>query len=141
METNNRIDKIAKKVFSNDSMESTNQDFTANIMSKIIETKSTASIVVEPIISKKAWFIITAFVSAIILLSLIYIPENNSIKTANYILDFGFQELIIPNFGFNNLQINISTTSFYAIISAGFLFMIQLIIIDRKNQQQTTFKY
>ena len=128
METNDRIDKIAKQVFSNDSIEKTRQDFTSNIMAKIsVEHKTSTEI--TPLISRNTWYIISVSIIAIISYMMFNLPQSSSISLFDYIHTLDFINTISLK------SIVISNSTYYSIIAVGVLFIFQLIIIDHKNQQ------
>ncbi len=133
METDKRIDKIANSVFNKNSIESVSPDFTDNIMSEILEHKTSIATSIKPIISKSTWYLIISIITAVIVLSVVFIPEKSTLSTIIPYIDFEISRISIPNI--NYTPIDIGRTSFFSIIFFGIFFMIQLIIIDKKKQQ------
>ncbi|OYT11586.1 MAG: hypothetical protein B6I18_03625 [Bacteroidetes bacterium 4572_112] len=128
MKTDSRIDKIAKKVFSNDNIETPSLDFTSNIMVKISVEKQTST-EIAPLISRNTWYIISLIIISLISYAMLMMPQSSSISLSEYIPSFDY---------FNTLSfksIGISSITYYSIISVGVLFILQLIIIDHRNNQ------
>jgi len=128
MKTDSRIDKIAKEVFGNDNIEKPSIDFTSNIMAKISVEHQTST-EIAPLISRNTWYIISIIIVSLITYAMLMFPQNSSISLSDYIPELDF----INNLSFK--PINISKITYYSITVVGVLFILQLIIIDHRNNQ------
>jgi len=128
MKTDSRIDKIAKEVFSNDNIETPSLDFTSNIMAKISVEHQTST-EIKPLISRNTWYIISIIIISLISYAMLMFPQSSSVSISDYIPAFDY----INNLSFKS--IDISNITYYSIIVVGVLFILQLIIIDHRNNQ------
>ena len=128
MKTDSRIDKIAKEVFSNDNIETPSLDFTSNIMAKISVEQQTST-EIKPLISRNTWYIISIIIISLISYAMLMFPQSSSVSISDYIPAFDY----INNLSFKS--IGISNITYYSIIVVGVLFILQLIIIDHRNNQ------
>jgi len=120
--TEQQLDKLAKKVMQSSSLESPSIDFTANIMAKV-EASATSNITVyKPLISKRSWIII----SILLIGSLFYSVLGNNFESSGWFNNVDFS--IISN---NKITeaisgITFSKTLMYAVGLCGLMFFIQI---------------
>lgn len=60
--TEQHLDKLAKKVMQSSLRENPSLDFTAHVMAKVEAMAKSKSMVYQPLISKKAWFLISLII-------------------------------------------------------------------------------
>ncbi|WP_299437791.1 hypothetical protein [uncultured Aquimarina sp.] len=118
----NDIKKLVKEA----GVEHPSVDFLQNIMGEIKTTSVNKSLVYQPLISKKAWVVISSVVIGI-LVSLPFLSEETSILGTLDLSFFSINEYKNPfaDFKFHN-------TTMYGIIFLAILFMVQITVIKRR---------
>lgn len=61
----NELEKFVDRLMKDASLESPSPEFTANLMTKVLATEMDKATVYKPLISKKAWFIISGCIIAL----------------------------------------------------------------------------
>jgi len=119
---NKHIDDFVDKVVKESSLESPSLDFTSNIMSQIEAVSQNEITVYEPLISKRAWFII----GALILGGLTYLMLGNNLQTTGWFDDINYS--VITNNRFTEMigSVTFSRTLMYAITFFAVVFFIQI---------------
>ncbi len=120
--TEQHLDKLAKKVMQSSSLESPSLDFTANVMVQVEASAISHITVYKPLISKKAWLII----SILVIGSLSYGIFGSGLEGLGWFDNVDYS--IISN---NKVTeaisgITISKTFMYAIGLCGLLFFVQI---------------
>jgi hypothetical protein len=135
MGENKHIEEIhafTKKYVKEIPSETPSLDFTSNLMQKIGELQPFKSaITYNPLISKKAWFIVFAAIIAVVLLP--FKPNDESLFTLPEI-NFSFLEKL----SFVGLleNINVSTTTLYLVVTFSVLVCIQLFYLKGHFEKQ-----
>ena len=120
--TEQHLDKLAKKVMQSSLLESPSLDFTANIMAKVEASATSHVTVYKPLISKKAWLLI----SILVIGSLSYGIFGNGLESLGWFDSIDYS--IISN---NKVTeaisgITFSKTLMYAVGLCGLLFFVQI---------------
>ncbi len=120
--TEQHLDKLAKKVMQSSSLESPSLDFTANIMAKVEDLAISHITVYKPLISKRSWLLI----SILVIGSLSYGVFGSGLEGLGWFDTIDFS--IITN---NKVTeaisgITFSKTLMYAVGLCGLLFFVQI---------------
>jgi len=123
--TEQYLDKLAKKVMQSSLLESPSLNFTDNVMAKVEASAKSNITVYKPLISKRAWLII----SILVVSSLSYGIFGSGIESIGWFSKVDFS--IISN---NKVTeaisgITFSKTLMYAVGLCGLLFFIQIPIM------------
>ena len=119
---NKHIDSLVEKVVKESSLETPSLDFTSNIMSQIEAVQQNEITVYEPLISKRAWFII----GALILGGLTYLMLGNNLQATGWFDSINYS--VITNNRFTEMisSVTFSRTLMYAITFFAVVFFIQI---------------
>ncbi|PQJ78135.1 hypothetical protein [Polaribacter porphyrae] len=122
------LDAFAKKYVKEIKQEKPSVDFTVSLMDKIEAIKITASTKVEPLISKKVWYILF-----IVIVALFFIPFKTSNKEITILdkVDFSFLDKLTSVFAFNGFNVSISNTTVYAFLFFGVMIFLQIIFLKK----------
>ncbi len=119
------IDAFAKKYVKEIPQESPSLSFTANLMQSISQLESVKSTTrYQPLISKKAWFIVLSAVIAIL-----FIPLNSSKEGLFTLPEFNLS--FLEKFRYSGVieNLSISNTTFAITVVFGILVTIQIIYL------------
>ena len=119
---NKHIDNFVEKVVKESSLETPSLDFTSNIMSQIEAVPQNEITVYEPLISKRAWFII----GALILGGLTYLMLGNNLQTTGWFDNINYSVFTNNRFTEMISSMTFSRTSMYAITFFTVVFFIQI---------------
>jgi hypothetical protein len=120
--TEQHLDKLANKVMQSSLLESPSLDFTANIMAEV-EIYATSNITVyKPLISKRAWLLI----SILVIGSLFYAIFGSGLENLGWFNSIDYS--IISNNKVTDAisGITFSKTLMYAVGLCGLLFFVQI---------------
>ena len=125
--TEQHLDKLAKKVMQSSLLESPSLNFTAKVMAKVEASAPNHITVYKPLISKRAWFIISILVVG----CLSYGIFGSGLKSLGW-----FDSIDYSIFSENKLTnaitgITFSKTLMYAIFFFGVVFFIQIPMMKR----------
>ena len=115
-----------KKLVKEAGEEKPSVDFLQNVMGEIKATSVSKSMVYQPLISKKAWVVISLMIIGV-LVSLPFLPEGTTILNK---LDLSFFNLNKDANPFAGFKLHNSTM--YGIIFLGILFVIQITVIKKR---------
>ena len=120
--TEQHLDKLAKKVMESSLLESPSLDFTANIMARVEASVISQVTVYKPLISKRAWLLI----SILLIGSLSYGILGSGLEGLGWFDTIDFS--IISNNKVTEVisGITFSKTLIYAVGFCGLLFFIQI---------------
>lgn len=121
--TDQYLDELGKEVFENAPLESPKLDFTASVMTQISELKSSTSIVYKPLITKKGWFVIFGFVTALVLT---FAYSSNSMEPTSIFDRVNFRVLSDIKMFDTVMNLSVSKTIVYAVILFGIMFSVQI---------------
>jgi len=119
------IDRITKKIIKDAGLEQPSTDFFSNVMEAIESQSTSASMVYQPLISKKIWMLLSALIAVVLVLLFIF-PVFSETSLIN--------PITIPEqfkFSFNLPEIKLSKTTIYGV---GFLslFLLQIPFLKRQ---------
>ncbi len=119
------IDRITKKIIKDAGLEQPSSDFFSNVMEAIESETTSASMVFQPLISKKMWMLLIALTAAVLVLLFIF-PVFSESSLIN--------PITIPEqfkFDFNLPEMKLSKTTIYGV---GFLslFLLQIPFLKRQ---------
>ena len=119
---NKHIDDFVEKVIKDNTLESPSLDFTSNIMSQIEAGVQSEITVYKPLISKRTWVIMAAFIVA----GLTYLVIGNNIQTTGWLDNIDYS--IITNNKITEAigNVTFSKTVMYSITFFALLFFIQI---------------
>lgn len=118
--------KDIKKLVQEAGTERPSEFFLQNVMSELNVAKVNLSPEYQPLISKKAWLVISTVVIAL-LVSVAFFSEGTSIADT---LDFSFLSLVTKKNPFSGYTL--PNTAMYGIIFLAVLCMVQVTMIKRK---------
>ena len=119
--TEQHLDKLAKKVMQSSLLESPSLDFTANIMAKVENSAISNVTVYKPLISKRAWLLI----SILVIGSLSYVIFGN-VEGVSWVDKVDFSIITNNKIAETISGITFSKTLLYAIGLCGVLFFVQI---------------
>ena len=117
------IEKLLKKLVQTASIETPSPDFTKNVMSGILASKTKNSIIYQPIISKRGWLLISAAIIGVFTF-LIFHTENAS--PANQ-FNFSFLQFDKLLNSLNGLQVSSMTANI--LLLAFLIISIQVLLL------------
>lgn len=120
--TEQHLDKLAKKVMQSSSLESPSLDFTANIMAKVETSAINHTTVYTPLISKRAWLVI----SILVIGSLSYALFGNDLERLGWFSTIDFSIISKNKITEAISRITFSKTLMYAVVFFGIVFFIQI---------------
>ena len=119
--TEQHLDKLAKKVMQSSLLESPSLDFTANIMAKVENSAISNVTVYKPLISKRAWLLI----SILVIGSLSYVIFGN-VEGVSWVDKVDLSIITNNKIAETISGITFSKTLLYAIGLCGVLFFVQI---------------
>jgi len=110
------IEKLVKKLVQTASIETPSPDFTKNVMSGILASKTNNNIIYQPIISKRGWLLISTGIIGVFTF-LIFHTENASLANQFNFSFLQFDKLLNSFNGFqvSSMNANILLLSFLMI--------------------------
>ena len=132
--TEQRLDKLARKVLGQVELESPKSDFTANVMAHIEQLDTQKSKGYQPLISRRVWFIVGIIITGIIIY--MYFGNTQSLGWFEG-LDISF----FDNFQLAELLsgITISNTTMYVAIFFGALLFVQINLLKNYFNKRLQF--
>lgn len=126
------LDRLAKKVIREASLESPSFNFTETIMSQIKTLEANSVTVYKPLISKKGWFFITVILLAVIL----YTVLSPNTESSGWLKSVDLS--VLSNFKLTNLfsGMAIPKTVTYGIVLFGLMLSIQILFLKRHLNKQ-----
>ncbi len=122
------LDKLAKKVMYETSLESPSLNFTANIMAQVNAVKISDVTVYKPLISKNVWLLFAVVIASVCA----YFVFGNSLEGMGWFeaIDFSF----LPNIEISNplSSFTVSKTFMYSIVFFAIMLFIQIPILKRR---------
>jgi len=115
-----------KKLVQEAGTENPSVGFLQNVMGELNVDQLNSSLVYQPLISKKAWAIISALVIGL-LIAVAFLSEGTSIADT---LDLSFLPLVAKKNPFSGYEL--PSTAMYGIIFLAVLCMVQITMIKRK---------
>lgn len=135
--TEQHLDKLAKKVMTTSSLEKPSLDFTTNLMSKIEDIGVSNTVVYKPLISKRVGTIIFVLVIA----GLAFAIFGNNIQSSGW-----FDTIDLSVLSDNKVTETLSSFSFsvsnilmYAIVFFGLAFFIQITVLKNYHQKRLNY--
>lgn len=120
------LDKLAKKVIKKLPLETPSFDFTATIMAKIEATETSSITTYKPLISKKAWLVISAIVAGLI----IYLFSLDGSQTSSGMLDKVDLSMVTDNKLVNTVSsVMMSKILIYAVTLFGAAWFLQITLL------------
>ncbi|SEL81353.1 hypothetical protein SAMN04487910_3334 [Aquimarina amphilecti] len=115
-----------KKLVREAGVEDLSVDFLQNVMNEVQNTSIDQSLVYQPLISRKAWMIISLIVTGV-LVSLPFLSEGTWVLSKFDLSLFSLNDFKNPFSGFR-----FHTTTTYGIIFLAILFLVQITVIKRR---------
>ncbi|GAB1857098.1 hypothetical protein MHTCC0001_19340 [Flavobacteriaceae bacterium MHTCC 0001] len=120
--THKYLDDLSKEVIKSTPIEQPILDFTSTVMTQVLELK-TSPFTYKPLISKKGWFIVFAFVvSSIILVTY----TSDSLYSSLLVNSIDFNVLFDNTFLEALCNMSVSKTVIYAVVLFGVMFSVQI---------------
>lgn len=137
IDADKEIEQFVEKIMEKTSLDMPSSDFTANIMSKVLEIKTTEATAYQPLISKKVWIMIGLGVLTL----LIYIVFGAKTESSGFINTIDLSMLtnnkianILSSIELSNFQV--SRTFGYALMSLGIMICIQILFLKHHFNQR-----
>ena len=121
--TDKNLENFTEKIMKETSLETTSIDFTANVMAKVLAADRV--VVYKPLISKPVWFVIFAGVCSLAGYVIIHTQPTGE----SWLGNVDFDKI---NYSFLNsfASLKISAISFYTIVLATVMLLIQLTFLN-----------
>lgn len=120
--TDKHIEKLVDKMMKETTLEKPSFGFTSQVMSQVLDVKTSQATVYKPLLSKKVWFVIFVGILLIIIFSIFGTKTENT----------GWLSRLNVNV-LDNIEIkrpfsdfSISKTAMYAIVLFGFMICVQI---------------
>ncbi len=126
------LEKLVDNIMKDSQVESPSFDFTANVMSKVLTTKTNEAYVYKPLISRSVFFLVFGSVLLLFIYAFINGESSKDIWT-NY-LNFSI--------AYNNLPIsflNFSEETTYILVLATLMLLIQISFLKKHFDSQKIF--
>lgn len=137
IDADKEIEQFVEKMMKKTSLDMPSSDFTANIMSKVLEIKTSEATVYKPLISKKVWGIIALGAVALILYG-VFGTETEASSFVNTI-DFSLftnNKIVNTISGFKTSSFQVSKTFGYALMSLGIMICVQILFLKHHFNQR-----
>ena len=136
-DSDKEMEQLVEKMMKKTSLDTPSLDFTSNIMSKVLDIKTSETTVYNPLISKKVWMMIGFGVLTL----LIYIVFGATTENSGFISKIDFSMLTNNKIG--NMVSNMEWSNFhvskafgYAFMSLGIMICIQILFLKRHFNQR-----
>ena len=117
------IEKLVKKLVQTDSIETPSLDFTKNVMSGILESKTNNNIIYQPIISKRGWLLISTGIIGVFTFLIFHTEKASPANQFNFSF-LRFDKLLNSFSGFH-----VSDTTVHILLLAFLMISIQVILL------------
>ncbi|WP_111306719.1 hypothetical protein [Confluentibacter sediminis] len=126
-QTDKYLDTLSKKVIKNTAVESPSFNFTASVMSQIDALEDSKVTTYQPLISKKAWAVISLSVVALV----IYTIFGTQTESAGWLTSLHVD--MLPTYDIKNplADFHFSKTAAYACVLLVFMLLIQVSVLKK----------
>jgi hypothetical protein len=130
MDTDKEIEQLVEKMMKKTFLDTPSIDFTSNIMSKVLEIKTSKVTVYKPLISKKVWGIIAFAVVALVFYSVFGVETKASgfLNTIDLSL-FTNNKIVNTISSFKTSSFQVSKTFGYAFMFLGIMICVQILFL------------
>ena len=130
--TDKHLEKLVDKMMKDVSLEKPSFDFTDNVMSQVLNIKTSQATVYKPLISKKVWFLVFVGILSLVVFSVFGTQTENS----SWLSSFDFN--VFDNIKIRNLfsGFSLSKTTMYAIVLFGFMVCAQIPFLKHRFNQR-----
>ncbi|PKQ45609.1 hypothetical protein [Confluentibacter flavum] len=136
-DTDKEIEQLVEKMMKETSLDTPSFDFTAHIMSKVLEIKTSEATVYKPLISKKVWGIIAFGVLALVIF-IVFGAKGEASGIVNPI-DFSMltnNKIINTISGFKASSFQVSKTFSHALMFLGIMICVQILFLKHHFNQR-----